>query len=130
MNLELKQTYSFEVYPAALLGNGFKNVVVMAILDQESANQIIDTQALHIQVKPSLPVGSPSRASDYNYVKLRMPNGDTTVLGLPWIKDNTIVQQTSTTIMAVISGVTPADVSRVRAALLQNGFANLDITVQ
>lgn len=129
MDLQLKQTYTFEVYPNALLGNGFKNVTVLAIMDQETANQQIDTQAMHVQVKPTLPVGSPSRPSDYNYVKLRLANGTTTIIGIPWIKQDTIVQVTSSVIRAVIAGVTPADVPRVRNCLVQNGFNNIEITL-
>lgn len=130
MELQLKQTYSFEVYPAALLGNGFKNVTVLAVMDQETANQQIDTQALHVQVFPTLPGGTPNRPSDYTYVKLRLANGSTTIIGRPWIKENTIAQITSSVIRAVISGVTAADMTKVRNALVQNGFNNLEITLQ
>lgn len=129
MDLELKQTYSFQVHPAALLGNGFQNATVMAILDQESANQLIDTQAMHVQVYPTLPEGTPNNPAEYNYVKLRLANGTTTVLGIPWIKENTLVKQTSSVIKATIAGVTAADLPRVRAALLQNGFQNIELSL-
>ena len=48
-NFQIREIYSFDVYPTAVLGNGFKNVTVLAVMDQESANQLIDTTALHVE---------------------------------------------------------------------------------
>lgn len=130
MELQLKQSYSFEVHPVALLGNNFKNATVLAIMDQETANQSIDTQALHVQVYPSVPAGSmPNNPAEYTYVKLRLANGGTTIIGRPWIKENTIVQQTSTTIRVTVPNVVPADVARIRNALVQNGFTVSDVSI-
>lgn len=129
MDLQLKQSYSFEVYPAALLGNGFQNATVMAILDQETANREVDTQALHVQVYPTLPVGTPNNPADYDYVKLKLANGSTTILGIPWIKQDTLTQVSTSTITAKIAGVSAADLPRVRNCLIQNGFNNLDLSV-
>lgn len=130
INFAIKQAYSFQVYPAALLGNGFQNVVVMAIMDFESANREgVDPTALHVQVYPTLPAGTPNDPSQYTYVKLKMPNGDTTILGLPWIKEDTVEQITSNTITATITGVTAADLPRVKNALTQNGFGNIELSV-
>lgn len=129
MDFQLKRTYNFDVYPVALLGNIFKGVTVLAILDQESANQYVDTQALHVQVYPSLPVGTPNRPRDYNFVKLRLANGAITVIGLPWIKDSTVVEVTTSVIRAVISGVAPSDLARVRSCLVQNGFNNIELSL-
>lgn len=130
MNLEIKQVYSFDVYPVALLGNNFKNVTIVGVMDQEQANREIDTQALHIQVYPTLPAGTPNRPDGYNYVKIKFPSGNTTILGMAWIKDSTVVQVSTSTITAVISNVAPTDVSRLRDALIQNGFSNIQLSVQ
>lgn len=129
MDLQLKRTYNFDVYPVSLLGNIFKGVTVLAVMDDETANQYIDTQAMHVQVYPSLPVGSPNRPRDYSFVKLRLANGSTTIIGVPWIKDSTIQEITSSVIRAVISGATPSDLAKVRNCLVQNGFSNIEVTL-
>lgn len=129
MNFALRQTYSFDVHPVGVLGNGFKNVVALAVMDPATALKEIDIYALHAQVYPSLPAGSPKRPTDYDYVKFRMPNGEETVLGMPWIKEDTITQITTSVIKVTLGGVTPADVTKVRNALVQNGFTNYEISV-
>lgn len=129
-NFELRQSYSFQLYPAALLGNDYENVTVMAILDFETANLSgLDAQARHVQVYPSLPAGTPNDPAQYSYVKLRRPNGSITILGLPWIKPETVTQVTSSTITVKISGVAAADLARVRACLVQNGFGNIALSI-
>lgn len=131
MDLQIKQSYSFEVYPAALLGNGFQNVTVMAIMDFESASKEFDAQARHVQVYPSLPAGStPNNPAEYLFVKLRLANGTTTILGLPWIKQATIAQISSSTITVKIAGASVTDLPLVRAALVQNGFKNIQVSIQ
>lgn len=130
-NFQLKQIYSFDVWPVPILGNNFKNVTVLALLDAESANQQgLDTQALHVQVYPHLPSGTPNRPTDYNYLKIRLSSGETTILGLPWIKDNTVVLVESSTITVKIGDVSPSDVTAIREALIQNGFNSLEISVE
>lgn len=126
---KIREIYSFDVFPAALLGNGFKNVTVLAVMDQESANQLIDTQAVHVDVYPYLPAGTPNNPNAYNYLKIKTANGETTVLGLPWINEASIVHVDSTEITVKIGNVAASDVAAIRAALQQNGFSSLEITV-
>lgn len=129
-DFKLRRTYTFDVYPVAILGNDFKNVTVVAILTQEQANKEVDTNALHVQVFPYLAPGTPNRADGYDYVKIRFPSGTTTVLGMEWIKEDSVVQTTATTITVKIGDVDPSDYSRIRSALLQNGFNNIAISVE
>lgn len=129
MNFQLKKVYSFDVYPTSVLGSNFKNVTVLAVMDQEMANKEIDTQALHIQVYPSLPNGTPNQADGYNYVKIRTPANTTTILGMAWIKEDTIEEIASVTINVKLGNVTASDVTRIRNALVQNGFNNLIVSI-
>lgn len=128
-NFQLKQNYSFNVHPVPVLGNSFKNVTVVALMDREQANKEIDTNALHVQIFPYLPTGTPNRADGYDYVKIKFPSGNTTVLGLAWIVEDSVEQVTSTTVSVKINNATPSDVTRIRNALVQNGFNSIEITV-
>ena len=124
---ELKKVYNFDIYPAILLGNDFQNVTIMAVMDFESANQLADLSARHVNVYPHLPPGTPDDPSMYDYVKVKMPSGENTILGIPWINLDTLTLVQSLTIVATIDGVSGADVERVRVALVQNGYNNIDV---
>ncbi|MNU19660.1 hypothetical protein D3C71_78930 [compost metagenome] len=128
-NFEIRKIYSFDVYPAAVLGNGFQNVTVLAVMDQESANQLVDTQSLHVNVYPYLPTGTPNRPDAYSWLKIRTANGETTVLGLPWINEASITEVNSTEINVKIGNVQASDVPAIVEALKQNGFVSLVVTV-
>ncbi len=128
-NFRLKQTYSFNVFPVPILGNSFSNVTVVAIMDQEQANKEIDTNALHTQIYPYLPANSGIRPDSFDYVKIKFPSGATTILAVPWIDEASVVETTNTVFDVKITGVVPADVDRLRNALLQNGFNDFTIKV-
>lgn len=127
--LNLRGTYNFDVYPAAIIPSTFKNAKVLAIMDRDSANREIDTQALHVQVYPYLPVGTPNDPDAYDYVKLLLTSGNTTVLGLAWINADTVELVESRTMMVKIANTKSSDVARVRAALLQLGLHGLEINI-
>lgn len=118
----LKKVYNFSVYPVNLLGDIFQNVTVMGILDEETARGFIDTVGRHKLVYPQLPEGTPNDWAAYNYLKLRLENGDSTIIGIPWIRQDTVVEVTAQQIKAVISNVTVADIPNIRSALLANGY--------
>lgn len=124
---ELKKVYNFDVYPATILGNDFQNVTIMAVMDYESAIQLADIPARHVNVFPYLPSGTPDDPAMYDYVKIKTASGENTILGIPWINLDTLTLVQSLTIVATIDGVSGADVERVRVALVQNGYNNLDI---
>jgi hypothetical protein len=129
-NFQIREIYSFDVYPTSVLGNGFQNVTVLAVMDQETANQIVDTQALHVNVFPWLPVGTPNNPNGYSYLKIRTANGEDTVLGVPWINEASISHVVSTTINVKVGNVQASDLPAIRDALLQNGFTAIELSVE
>jgi hypothetical protein len=128
-DFKIRQVYSFDVHPVAILGTDFKNVTVLGVVDQETANQWIDTHAFHINVFPFLPAGTPNQPDGYNYLKIKTQSGAVTVIGMAWIKEDTIQSITSTKITVTLEQVTPDDVPRIRSALAQNGFNSMAIKV-
>ena len=126
---ELKKVYSFDVYPSQLLGNDFQNVTVLSILDFDTALQFMDVPALHTNVFPTLPAGTPDDPAAYDYVKIKTASGQNTILGIPWINQATIALVESRKMTIVIDGVSAADVDRARNALAQNGFNQIAISL-
>lgn len=122
-NFQINQVYSFKVYPAALLGDGFQNVTIAGVVDAETANQFVDIQALHQQIYPSLPAGTPSDPFKYTYLKIKRP-GQTgpAYLAVPWIKDDTVIGVEALTMVITCGPVEAADEARARAALVRNNI--------
>lgn len=128
-DLRNKNTYSFDVYPTAFIGNNYKNVYVMGILTREMAEKEIDTAAMHIQVYNTLPTGTPNSPDAYDYVKLKFPDGSTRTIGLAWIKAETVELTDARTITVKIGNAMASDVARIRNALVQNQFNNLEFSI-
>ena len=125
----LRGVYSFDVYPAALLPTSFNNVTIMAIMDTATANQYIDTMAMHVQVYPTLPAGTINDPNGYDYVKVQTATGNTAILGMAWINPSTVQLIQSSTITAVITNVSAADIPRIQNALAQNGYDSINLSI-
>lgn len=131
-NFQIGKTYSFTVYPTALLGNGFQGCKVLALMDADTARRAgMDVEASHARIYPTIPtiVGMPNDPSQYNYVQILTPAGARTILGIPWIDDSTVIEVTSQNINIVISGAVPADVAKLKGILAQNGYSANTITI-
>lgn len=126
-DFKVGQNYSFDVYPTNILGTDFKNVKVLAILDCDSANQIIQTKPMHINVFPFLPAGTPNNPEQYNYLKILTASGTTTAIGIPWIKENTVVAVNYKKAIVEIEPVNLEDGPKIAAALIKNGFKNITV---
>jgi hypothetical protein len=128
---EIDESYSFNVFPIPIIGNNYKNVVVQAVLDANTAQLLgCDIQGLHKQCYSFLPAGTPNDPTKYQYLKLLQQNGSSTIIAVPWIDDSSVTQTSTTTIVATITGASPSDLSRVQLALAQNGFSNVQYTLQ
>lgn len=124
--LKLGDVVNFEVYPTAVLGNDFKNMTVAAILDAETARTAMpggfDAQAMHANVYNSLPDGTPNNYTRYNYVKLKYPNGSIRILGIPWIKPESIVSKVVSRGVFTIDAIGAADVAIIQQAIAGAGY--------
>lgn len=120
---------SFDVLPAAVLGMGtYSFVKVLGILDAASTFQFIDPVAMHANVYPTLPPGTPNRFDSYSYAKIRFQNGQVTCVGLPWITAGTLIVHEGTTLRATIYNTSASELNRLRQALVANGFNDIEIS--
>ena len=128
-DFQTRIVYSFNVYPSPILGNGYKNVTVLAILDYSTAIGFADIEAVHENVFKYLPAGTPNRPQDFDYLLIRTESGVNTVVGIPWIVEESIQLIESLKINVVIEGASTSDVERLRGCLSQNGFDNITISI-
>lgn len=127
---EVRKKYNFSVYPSDILGNNFKQVIVEAIVNPSIAAKFLDIEAFHVQVYPYLPAGIPNDPRGYDYLMFKTASGQTTILGIPWIKQDSVVLAESGTIFVEIPNVTTQDLTRVSDALSANGFYGFNVKMK
>lgn len=127
---QIGSTYSFGVYPVAQLGNNFQNVKVLAMLDATTVQQLgVDIWAMHKNIYPSLPAGTPNDPTQYQYLRIKLQSGASTIIAIPWINDSTVELVNAQTLDVKIYNVDPATwIPRVQLILAQAGLTNVSIT--
>lgn len=127
--LNVGEVCNFEVYPSAVLTN-FKAVTILGIVKADIASSFIDIHAMHRMVFPYLPVGTPNDPTAYDYVIFKTSADVKTVLGIPWIKADTIVAVEEATAVVKIHNITTADFRNISDILLVNGYSNFTIAAE
>lgn len=117
-DIQIGQRFSFEVYPTAILGNGFKDVVLEVIMGARAALSFgEDLQSIHRNVYPTLPPGTPNDPFQYSYVRVLMPSGEYQNIGIPWIRPDSIIASSSRKLTLSFLDTTPTDRDRIMLAL-------------
>lgn len=124
-SLNIKTAYRLAFRAPAILGAGFDNATVQALLDYESAVQLSDVDGLHAAVLPDLPSGTPADASALTYAKLKI-GSDVRVIALDWLASAPVVVSTDTVTLQV--KCSPDRRPLLAAALRQNGFNEFTVT--
>lgn len=117
---KLKTTYSFDLYPSALLGNGLQNVTVVGIVDRETAETISNITTKHPLVYPYLPEGTPNDPDVYTYLKIKTQNGEVTVVAVEWIREETIVELKHKHLVLDFPDFDPTKLALLRELLAEN----------
>lgn len=121
--LQFGNTLTFEVYPSTIIGSRFEDVKVMGTFDIDTARYHgIDPVAMHNNVYPFLPETTENDPSRYQYVKLKHPNGSISVIGVPWINQDTIQISQRGTLKLTIEDVGVVERERVVQALSAIGL--------
>lgn len=121
---------SFEVYPVGHLGDIYKKVEVLSILDYETAKQYRDIAATAVAVYPTLPQGTPKDYTKYKYLKLKHTDGAISVLALEWVNSSTITEHQSVEIRISVIASGIDSVERIRNVLQANNFEVKEISVK
>lgn len=121
---------SFQVYPIAILGDNYRTVKVLSIVDYATARIFTDVNNLSVSVYPSLPKGTPKDLKKYMYLKVEHLSGKISCVAIPWINLDTVIFHTDVLINVSIKLKHINDVETVRKLLLANNIEPLEITVQ
>lgn len=125
--ITLGSVVSFDLWPSMIIGNSFSHAKIEGILNFDDANKYIDVMAVHIQVYPTLPTGVANNPRSYYYLKLRLLTGETTVIGIPWVKEDTFTTISSTAIRFTIPEISHTDEQIIRAQLGALGYELVDV---
>lgn len=120
---------TFQIYPVSLYGDIFRNCVASDMISARSCPKFnVDPAAEHAKVYNSLPSGTaPNDPNGYKWLVLTLENGDERVIGLPWIKVETIQVIEVVNTYVTIPNTAPQDAEKVRLALSAAGFESLEI---
>lgn len=124
--LKKGNTVDFNVEAPEILTTGFTNVKILADLDMSTARDLgWDVLALHTNLYPLIKdKGYPDDPSSYGYIRVQKENGSIVILGIPWIKEASIVVKQRNRITVDIPDVGTNDIAIVKAALESNGYPN------
>ena len=89
-----------------------------------------DPYSKHAQVYPLLPTGTVDDAASYTYLKLKLVSTEIAYIGLPWIREETIVATQRRRAVVKIEDVGPSDVNEIGLALSSNGYSKYTITLE
>lgn len=121
---------SFGVYPTAILGNTIQRVLVVGLVEYDLAKNLGSAAELHAAVYPTLPSSVPNDPAGYQWLVYRDASDKTNIIGVPWIKDDTVVEAGEYfNVNVTIPLATTADVQRLRELLAANNFQNVKINM-
>lgn len=128
--MDNKKIYDFETYAPNVLGTSFRRIEILGYFPYETAVMLQgDIQPTHAAVVSSgnLPTGFPNDPRQYNYYRIKKPDGSITVIGEPWIDPSSIQEVQVSTAVITIPSVSTSDLARLSVMLKQAGFVNFQI---
>lgn len=116
---------SFDVY-APELGVNFNGVEISAVYNYRTAvRNGRDVDAIHQQIYSRLPSSVPNDPTKYNYVEVITAGGEYVILGIPWIKESTIVVTKTLIYKPSIVIEDATDVTKINQILNQAGYTKI-----
>lgn len=115
---------SFEVYAGEILSQDYDNVKVQAIIPAHLCDTFgYDVFATHAQIYRLIPEGRmEDNPRSYHYLLVESENGNTRVVGLPWINESTIRVFHQNTATYTVHDVDQEDIHRIAEVIAQYGY--------
>lgn len=128
-NIEnIYKRYSFEIYPAAVMGTSYKNVKYLGTIDATGVTGF-DPEIQHSIVYPYLP-SSPERFDSYLYHRFQLDSGEILFVGDTWIKETSVKALDNVKIIVTYeNGISAEDEKKIRMMNLNNGYENFKIVL-
>lgn len=132
-SLNVGDVISFETIAPAILNLKYDQVIFDGIVSWSVARSFADIASLHRSLYPSM---NRSEAKDdyrsYSYFLFQTTTGVNAnvpqVLGIPWIKEDTLVISGAANINLLFTNITPDNQTYLFQLLKANGFTNYQVT--
>lgn len=128
--MDIGKIYDFEVYAPGILGTAFKRIEILGYFAYETAillNGEIAPMHASVFATGNIPAGTPNDPRQYNYYRIKKPDGSVTMLGEVWIDQSSIREIVVSSAIITVPGVSTTDVIRLRDMLKQAGFVDAEI---
>lgn len=124
------KTASFEVYPVSVLGDGFKGVKVLSVIDYDTARMYADINSLAVIIYPTLPVATPKDFKKYKYLKVAHHDESVSCIALEWINLATVKfhNEVIVNIRVKLDDSTMTDT--IRKLLLANNIVPMEMIIE
>lgn len=119
--------YNFHTLAPGVLGVGYKNVKLTAILTYEVASTLTPVLTKHRAVYPSLPAGTIDDPMAYQYYMFKTESGDTLFIADAWIDTNSVEEVSGISFDVKFRGVTSDQYETVRLALVAAGLTGFEM---
>lgn len=120
---------SFSVYPVSILGDRYRKVKLLSIIDYDTAKLFADVTATAVSVYPFLPQGAPKDYTKYKYGKFQHQDGSYSIVALEWINMRTVEEHVSVELRVTVEATGIDTMERLNACLLANNFVIKNIEV-
>lgn len=127
-DLQIGQTYNFQLKAPGVLGTGYENATVSAITDLGTARSVQDVTALHKAAYPFLGTGISRNPGDLIFVKIKTSSGEYRAIATAWLSAAPVLV-TSKTVQVTISDCSLEDQAHIRNLLLQGGFVSFELKI-
>lgn len=132
-NLNVGDVISFETIAPAILNLKYDQVIFDGVVSWSAAKSFEDIASLHRSLYPSM---NQSEVKDdyrsYSYFLFQTTTGPKAnvpqALGIPWIKEDTLVISGAANINLLFPNITPDNQTYLFQLLKANGFTNFQVT--
>lgn len=115
---------SFEMNASAMFGYRIENATFSGVFSADVAILMnVDIEAMHASAFPTLPDGTPNDARQYDYFQVRLADGQTRVMGVPYVREGSVKVSGGKTLVLTFSEVSNEQFYRIKEALASNGFS-------
>lgn len=123
---DIGKSLTFTTRAPAILGSKYTALVLVGILDHESAMSMINVPVLAATVYPSLPEGTSKDYTRYQYLKFKKEDGGNLCVALEWIDLSTVVIHEGVSLSFKIENASRGDAEKIRKILAFNGYTAIN----
>lgn len=120
----IRDTVNFSLYERTqnIIRTNFNGCKILGVVDADTVRQFgVDVSALHANVYGTLPAGTPVSPDDFSWLKVKLANGETTFVGLPYIIASTLVVVDGNTMAFYVENCNQDVIDAVTRAIATTG---------